>query len=489
MAKEIELKLLIRQADFKQLEALMQQYQANPQGVKRLENTYFDTPALHLNQAKAALRLRFNASDWTQTLKTSGAVLGALSERGEWEMPVPEGKLDLALFPEGILNPDWQNQLTAQFSTNFTRQTWLITGAVGDNNGNSASNSNGNSVLPSEIEVAADFGEVLLPSKAGQVQVAKDVICELELELKQGEPADLFKLAHQLAEGLVLHPGVLSKAERGLRLLKGTAAVEKNSLTSLIGNTVSFTDLNNLAGQELNRWILAHENFAFNANENELLYAHRALLRLHALLVLAQRLCAAASLYPAIKAVKALIETFLPWVEGCWQDRALQRLELTGSDAEWRSTHLGYATRRSEYRRLWHKNWVGQASLLLVESLFSNQHQQACTQQNKADQVLQDSIAKLGLPQQPMEAATWLERYPSLVRVALLLQQVRPADKHNQQLIKQMQEAIETLKGYQQLLSLSNLPENIKKKLLSERLALLLQLGRTSQALWIEEEI
>lgn len=468
MAKEIELKLLVRQADFQQLEALMQEYSAKPQGVKRLENTYFDTPDLHLNQAKAALRLRFNAKSWVQALKTSGTRLGVLSERGEWEMPVSEGKLDLTLFPDDVLNPDWRNALTAQFSTNFTRQTWLLSNA------------------DYKIELAADLGEVLLPKKAGQAQVAKDVICEVELELNQGKIADLFKLANQLASELVVHPGVLSKAERGLRLLKGTAAVEKNSVTSLVGNTVSFTDLNILAGQELNRWIVAHENFAFNANENELLQAHRTLLRLYALLVLAQRLCTAAGLYPAIKAVKALIETFLPWVESCWQDRALQRLELNNFDAEWRSQYLSYAARRSEYRRLWQKHWIGQTSLLLVESLFTSQDQQACTQQNKAEQVLQDSIAKLGLPQQPMEAATWLERYPSLVRVELLLQQVRPTDKSNQQLIKQMQEAIETLNGYEQVLKLQAVTENIKKIVTAERHALLLQLGRMAQALWIE---
>ena len=474
MAKEIELKLLIRQADFKQLEALMQQYQAKLQGVSRLENTYFDTPELHLNQARAALRLRFNATDWVQTLKTSGAILGALSERGEWEIPVAEGKLNLALFPCGILDPAWQNTLTAQFQTNFTRQTFILTRTTPSNE------------VKSKIELAVDLGEVLLPSKKGQVQVTKDVICEVELELKQGETADLFKLANQLAASLVVHPGVLSKAERGLRLLKGAAFVERPCLTSLTSKVVSFTDLSHLAGQELNNWILAHENWAFNANESEILKAHRALLRLHALLVLAQRLCSAAKLYPAIVAVKELTEDFLPWVQGCWQDRALQRLKLTGPDADWRAKHLGYATRRSEYRRLWHKTWVGQACLVLVESLFSHQDQQACTQQNKADYLLTQAIAKLGLPQQPMDAAIWLERYPSLVRVELLLQQVRPAEKNNEVLINQMQESIEVLHGYQQLLALNNLTDSIKKTVQAERQALLLQLGRMAQALWVE---
>lgn len=122
----------------------------------------------------------------------------------------------------------------------------------------------------------------------------------------------------------------------------------------------------------------------------------------------------------------------------------------------------------------------------MVESLFSHQDQQACTQQNKADYLLTQAIAKLGLPQQPMDAAIWLERYPSLVRVELLLQQVRPAEKNNEVLINQMQESIEVLHGYQQLLALNNLTDSIKKTVQAERQALLLQLGRMAQALWVE---
>lgn len=473
MAKEIELKLRIRQADFKLLEAQMQQLKAEPQGVRRLENTYFDTPELHLNQAKSALRLRFNAEDWVQTLKTSGTSLGALSERGEWEMPLAEGQLKLELFPEGLINPEWQNQLAPQFSTNFTRQTWVYKDAT--------------STPATQIEIAADLGEVLLPSasKKGQAHAAQDAICELELELKQGDSLTLFKLADQLAEKLLVHPGVLSKAERGLRLLKGTQFIGQTKQASFTEPVVSFADLTNLAVQEINAWLRAHENWSFNANEDELLLAQRALLRLYALLVLAQRLCSQAGLYPAIKAVKKLINSFLPWVESCWQDKTLQRLKLTGPDTQWRAQHLAYAARRSDYRRIWHKNWVGQASLLIIKSLFTNQHLKACTQHNQADHLLEQAIAKLGLPQHPMQVDVWLSRYPSLVRVELMLQLVKPEAKENLQLIKQMQEGIETLQGYQQLLTLGDLTATIKTQLLAERQTLLLQLGRLSQALWV----
>ncbi|WP_051168286.1 inorganic triphosphatase [Marinospirillum minutulum] len=472
MAKEIELKLRVRQADFKLLEAQMQQLKAEPQGVRRLENTYFDTPELHLNQAKSALRLRFNAEDWVQTLKTSGTSLGALSERGEWEMPLAEGQLKLELFPEGLINPEWQNQLAPQFSTNFTRQTWVYKDAT--------------STPPTEIELAADLGQVTLPSKKGRLPVADDALSELELELKQGNPASLFKLANRLAANLVVHLGVLSKAERGLRLLKGIDFTRQQPQPLLNKPSVSFTDLINLASQEVNQWVLAHENWAFNANEDEVLLAHRALLRLHALLVMAQRLCSESQLQPAIAAVKKLLHSFLPWVKSCWQDKALQKLTLTGPAAEWRSLNLHYALRRSEYRRLWYKNWVGQASLLITESLFASQSLQACTEENKAAYLLQQAIAKLGLPQQPMQVTVWLDRYPSLVRVELLLATLEPQAKENLQLIKQMQQAIEILSGYQQLLAIKNLPEDLGKQLLAEQQKLLMQLGRLAQSLWVK---
>ena len=472
MAKEIELKLRVRQADFKLLEAQMQQLKAEPQGVRRLENTYFDTPDLHLNQAKAALRLRFNTQGWVQTLKTSGATLGALSERGEWEMPLPEGKLNLALFPEGLINPVLQNQLTEKFSTHFTRQTWVYKDTT--------------STPPAIIEIAADQGEASLPIKKEQATSSADTFSELELELKQGEPTSLFKLANHLAANLVVHLGVLSKAERGLRLLKGSHFVRPTPRPLINQPSVSFTDLTNLAIQEVNQWLLAHENWAFNANEDEMLYAHRALLRLHALLVLAQRLCSQSKLNAAISAVKKLINSFLPWVESCWQDKALQGLALIGPDAEWRSINMNYALRRSEYRRLWYKNWVGQASLLIIESLFKNQSLQACTQENKADYLLQQAIAKLGLPLQHMQVEVWIERYPSLVRVELLLAAVKPKAKENLQRIKQMQQAIEVLSGYQQLLAKKNITESITKKIQQEEQLVLLHLGRLAQALWVD---
>ena len=64
----------------------------------------------------------------------------------------------------------------------------------------------------SEVELSIDRGKI----EAGQKSLP---LCELELELKQGEAADLFKLAKTLAEEVPVQLAVRSKAERGYALL------------------------------------------------------------------------------------------------------------------------------------------------------------------------------------------------------------------------------------------------------------------------------
>nr|GFD42166.1 hypothetical protein [Tanacetum cinerariifolium] len=61
------------------------------------------------------------------------------------------------------------------------------------------------------IEAALDLGNVIVGKQ-------KEEICELELELREGEPSALLELAAELAEKLALMPCDISKAERGYRL-------------------------------------------------------------------------------------------------------------------------------------------------------------------------------------------------------------------------------------------------------------------------------
>jgi inorganic triphosphatase YgiF len=66
----------------------------------------------------------------------------------------------------------------------------------------------------SELEVALDAGDVHADGR-------DEAVCELEIELKSGEPAAAFETARKIANHIPLRLGVLSKAERGFALAEG----------------------------------------------------------------------------------------------------------------------------------------------------------------------------------------------------------------------------------------------------------------------------
>ncbi|MBE0507466.1 MAG: CYTH domain-containing protein [Marinospirillum sp.] len=465
MAKETELKLLLQPDDHNRLDALMQELNARPQAIQRLENIYFDTPDFDLNQARAALRLRFTGKEWLQTLKTSGTNHGALSQRGEWEMPVKNAALQPELLPQEVLTPVLIKALQPQFTTHFTRRTWLWSSAE------------------AEIEIAADLGEVALADGSPRDLKRKDSLSELELELKQGDPQALFDLAKILATRLTLHPGLASKAERGLRLIRGARPAENNNPVN--NNGQATVDLNQLAVQQLNSWIQAHENWAFNAAEEELHHAQRAMLRLHALLVMQQRLNPAVCLGQARIQIKKLLKVFNPLVLDSWRDKSLQQLQLQEPAASWRVQQLGYAARRASYRQIWQELWVGQATLELMQTLYT-QAQRPAAAPTHPIKLLQAACAHLRFPRQPLHCPVWLQRYPALVRLELLIQQVQPENTQDQKRTRQLLQGIERLSGDVALQQQTNLPQSIKEQLEQQIKTQLLDLGRLAQALWTE---
>ncbi|MDO9466401.1 MAG: CHAD domain-containing protein [Thiobacillus sp.] len=163
---------------------------------------YFDTPDFALNEAGVALRVRRVGRRWLQTLKTEGERHGGLSHRVEYEMPVAGDAPDWTRFPPEALAyvPEaLRDQLQRLFETRFHRTAWLLKGARG-----------------AAIEVALDIGEV----RAGE---QSQPICEIELELKAGQPDALFELALAWADAFDCLPFDVSKAERGVRLARGVA--------------------------------------------------------------------------------------------------------------------------------------------------------------------------------------------------------------------------------------------------------------------------
>ncbi len=176
----------------------------------RLQAVYFDTPALALARAGLALRLRKEGRAWVQTLKGRDGLMSRL----EHEVAVPAKAavpaLDVARHagtPAGdalaavlAALPEGAAALQALYRTDVTRLHRLVRhgGAV--------------------IELAYDRGYLL----AGEVgQERRQVVDEIEFELKSGEPAALVALAQRWVQRFSLWWDVRPKSEQGVRLALG----------------------------------------------------------------------------------------------------------------------------------------------------------------------------------------------------------------------------------------------------------------------------
>ena len=200
MSHETELKLSLPE---NQIEALKQhpfwQQHASQPTTFHLGNSYFDTPDMQLNQARVALRIREKNGQYFQTLKTKGESINGLTRRGEWEWPIGQPELDidgllkiwLAHLPEVATHT-----LEPLFSTDFDRTCWEIEWPQ----------------PKARVEAALDVGLV----KAGN---QSSPICELELELLEGDELALEAIAKVLGHTIRLTPSDKSKAERGIELI------------------------------------------------------------------------------------------------------------------------------------------------------------------------------------------------------------------------------------------------------------------------------
>lgn len=197
---------------------------------QQLHNQYFDTPAQDLRARRAALRLRRVQGDgpgeqWLQTLKTADAELSALSQRGEWETPVPgpalQAKALRAAPPWRRLDPEGTVLAALQpcFATDFERTCWTLRQRGG--------------VV---IELALDQGHIHAGGRSAP-------IAELELELLAGPPEALFRLAAQIARRVPVLPLSASKAQRGFALAQGLLDAPRRASPPVWGARPALQDL------------------------------------------------------------------------------------------------------------------------------------------------------------------------------------------------------------------------------------------------------
>ncbi|VEJ56526.1 CYTH domain-containing protein [Pragia fontium] len=213
MTVEIELKFIASPAALAALPEKITGWKCEAHEVLQLSNTYYDSELGVLRSHRFGLRVRGCNQTYEMTLKSAGSVVGGIAHRQEYNIDLPDDKLDISLLPKDVWPDDMnvaelQETLNPLFTTDFKRETWLI------------------NFQQSQIEIALDQGII----QAGELS---EPIGELEMELKQGNAADMLALAQQLTTVEGLRLGSQSKAARGYRLLAGSAELPEAEMAIL----------------------------------------------------------------------------------------------------------------------------------------------------------------------------------------------------------------------------------------------------------------
>lgn len=190
---------------------------------QRLSAYYFDTANQDLAKQGIALRIRFEDSQWVQTLKTAGDGVAkrvelntVLSLTGTPDtLDVSSFVPDVSLITEPTVVAQLTNimpldqlaqALTVQYFTDVQRTSRQIK----KNN--------------SRIEIAYDIGKVGIgrlnsQKHANNHGLTQSDIHEIEFELLEGDPSDLIDIAKTWCKKYKLYLSTVTKAQRGSLLL------------------------------------------------------------------------------------------------------------------------------------------------------------------------------------------------------------------------------------------------------------------------------
>ncbi len=252
-ARERELKFKLDSADVGKIGAHPLLAGRLPE-TRRLISVYFDTEDFALRDAGVALRLRDTDEDRLQTIKVAGPTL---FDRPEWEHRVVGSHPDLGAAEATGLAPLMDSRVRERlqplFKTSIERTVYHL-----DRNG-------------SEIELALDRGEV-------EADSCRAPILEMELELKRGHPAELFRLARELAVSVPLRLDLKTKAERGYALIEPDSNGEAKAAPVRLSRDMTSAQAFRVIAQNCLRQIIANEP-AMCAGNAEALHQMRIGLR------------------------------------------------------------------------------------------------------------------------------------------------------------------------------------------------------------------
>jgi triphosphatase len=225
-----------------------------------LDSVYFDSDDRFLRDHGLTLRVRHIGEKRIQTIKTASQGSDCF-ERSEWEQAIegdqPDltGVMDTALGP--ILTDDVRNTLKPVFETRIERTAYHL---------------NGNDT---DIAMAVDEGQI----------VATDSSCpisEIELELKHGNPAELFKIARAISDIVPAQLDVKSKSERGYELIEKTPVAAERASDPELSAGMSTGRAFTLIGRACLRHLVANEPATIRRDAEALHQMRVALRRLRA---------------------------------------------------------------------------------------------------------------------------------------------------------------------------------------------------------------
>ncbi len=225
--REIELKFELDPASAEPVGKLLTLWSRERAGrAEELVSVYYDTDGQDLRGEGFSLRVRKEGGRWLQTAK-SGQTSSTV--RGEWEVEAPDGKLHVGAFAgtpiEALLDGLDGGGLKPQFQVKVKRTRRRIRSRGQD------------------VEASLDSGVVEANGRRAQ-------LCELELELKEGQPRDLFKLARSIAENEPLRLSFTSKAERGYALLSEDAGLGVHAVKGVVRRGMSTAEAFQAIGRE-----------------------------------------------------------------------------------------------------------------------------------------------------------------------------------------------------------------------------------------------
>jgi inorganic triphosphatase YgiF len=249
-----------------------------------LVSTYFDTRKHKLRRHGLILRVREVDGRYVQTVKAAGS--GTLT-RGEWEHEVGGAKPDLNAIRKTPLDALATRKLPRKLRPLFRTEVHRATEA--------------RRVRRSEIELALDRGRI----GAGR---RSQPIAELELELKSGHIADLFRLARHLERKTGAELDLRSKSERGYGLVGNDGGGAQHAEPIQLGRELSPRDAFRLIAHSTLRHITANADPVRNLDSEGV----------HQMRVGLRRLRAAISLFGDIlpRASTQRIKTELKWLTG-----------------------------------------------------------------------------------------------------------------------------------------------------------------------------